>query len=396
MKQHLQKLKVISQLFGVIFILTGFVVVVYLVNRIVIRNYNFDFLKTFFTISFIATVVYFGILLIRDYTRIINLSLLISSMAITLLLMEIVLSTGYFDNLDSDKPVWIPYRYKLINEEINKEHHLKSAKNKFGFNDIRREYYRKSKDQIRIAVMGDSFIWGAAVEDSVIWSHKLQKKFNDHSLNVEILHWGVSNWSSKDERDFLYNNGYKFDINMIIVGVVVNDVDSGKFPLKIFINRYGIFYKILQRTILKIFPNSISFIIDYLNAFSNNYLGYGYENWLKLNYEKENLLIWRDVIQDILAFGKEHQIEILFILTPENRSPSIKNYFKTLETILTGLDANVINLYPVIVNRLEKYSNRQLWANPADGHPGSKVTKIYAEYTFGYLLNSGLIEQLTF
>lgn len=197
MKQSIQKLKVVSQLFGVIFILTGFVVGVYLVHRIVVGNYNFDFLKTFFIISFITTLVYFAILLFRDHLQVINLSLLILSVTAILCLIEIVLSTGYFDNLDSDRPVWVPYRYRLFNEEINKEHSLKSAKNEFGFNDIRREYNRKSKDQVRIAVIGDSFIWGAGVDDSLIWSHRLQKKFNDHSLNVEILHWGVDNWSQK-------------------------------------------------------------------------------------------------------------------------------------------------------------------------------------------------------
>ena len=394
MKQSIQKLKVVSQLFGVIFILMAFVVGVYLVHRIVVGNYHFDLLKTFFIISFIATLVYIATLLFRDHLQVINLSLLILSMAITLILMEIVLSTGYFDNLDSDRPVWIPYRYRLINEEINKEHRLKSAKNEFGFNDIRREYSRKSKDQVRIAVMGDSFIWGAGVDDSLIWSHRLQNNFNDHSMNAEILHWGVDNWSSKNELHFLYSIGFKFDIDMIIIGVVVNDVDSGRFPLRQFINKGSIFYEMLKKSLLKIFPNSISFIIDYLNAFSDTYLGYGYENWLKLNYEKKNLIIWRKVIQDILIFGKEHNLKILFALTPENRSLFLKNYFNTLESILTELDAKVINLYPVLENRLEEYSNRQLWANPADGHPGAKVTEIYAEYTFDYLFNSGIIKQL--
>jgi len=396
MKQSIQKLKVVSQLFGVIFILMAFVVGVYLVHRIVVGNYHFDLLKTFFIISFIATLVYIAILLFRDHLQVINLSLLILSMAITLLLMEIVLSTGYFDSLDSDRPVWIPYRYRLINEEINIEHRLKSAKNEFGFNDIQREYNRKSRDQVRIAVMGDSFIWGAGLDDTLIWSHRLQNNFNDHGMNVEILHWGVDNWSSKNESHFLYSIGFKFDIDMIIIGVVVNDVDSGRFPLRQFIDKGSKFYKILMKSLLKIFPNSISFIIDYLNAFSDTFLGYGYENWLKLNYEKENLLIWREVIQDILVFGKAHHVKILFALTPENRSILLKNYFSTLDSVLTELDANVINLYPVLENRLKEYSNRQLWANPADGHPGVHVTKIYAEYTFDYLLNSGIIKQSKF
>ncbi len=389
-------MKLISQIIGAILILTGFVVGVYIAYIIVIDSYNFDLVKILFTISFISILVYFSILLFRDHLRVINISLLILSVTAILCLFEIVLSTGYFDNLDSDNPIWIPYRYKLINEEINKKHRLYSAKNEFGFNDIQRDYKRTSKDQVRIAIMGDSFIWGAGVDDSLIWSHQLQNKFNDHNLNVEILHWGVDNWSTKNELEFLHSNGFKFDTDMIIIGVVVNDVDNGRFPLYQFINKGGKFYKILQKSILKIFPNSISFIIDNLNAFSDTYLGYGYENWLKLNYEKDNLLIWREVIQDILLFGKAYNVDILFILTPENHSRFLKNYFNTLESILTELDANIINLYPVLENRLKEYSNRQLWANPADGHPGAKVTEFYAEYTFKYLLSNRIIKQLKY
>ncbi len=389
-EKTIKVLKKISQLGGISVIVIAILCLVYFVKKMIFTKYDIDLLKSFIIIIFSATLIYFGIRLYKDYLQLLNLLILVFPLTLMLSILEIVLSTGYFDNLTSDTPIWIPYHYRVMNDEINMKHSLRSAENKYGFNDIERDYSRKTKDQYRIAVLGDSFIWGAAVDDSIIWSHRLQNKFDEIGLNVEILHWGIDSWSSKDEINFLEKFGYRFDIDMIIVGVVVNDVDIGRYSMSQLIDRGYYFYKVLQKTLLKVFPNSISFIIDYLNAFSNGYLNYGYANWLKKSYKKENLSIWKQIIRSMISYGKEHNVDILFVLTPENHSPILRNYFNKLDSILTGLDAKVLNLYPVIESKLKKYSNRQLWANPADGHPGNRVTEVYAEYTFQYLMSKGI------
>ena len=391
-ERNIKVLKKISQLGGIGLITIAMLCVVYQARLMIFSKYDPDYLKLFITILFSSTLIYSGIRLYKDYSQLLNLLILIFSLAFLLTIMEIILSTGHFDNLADDKPIWVPYRYRVMSDEINSKHCLTSNENEFGFNDIKREYNRKSEDQIRIAVMGDSFIWGAAVNDSLIWSHRLQNKFDKMGLNVEILHWGVDGWSSEDELEFLTKYGYKFDIDMIIVGVVVNDVDIGRYPMSELIDRNEWFYKFFQKTLLKIFPNSVSFIIDYLNAFSNKYFNYGYANWLEKSYKKENLLIWKQIIHKMISYGKEYNIDILFVLTPENHSSILKNYFNKLDSILTGLDAKVLNLYPLLENKLKKYSNRQLWANPADGHPGYKVTEVYAEYTFQYLMSKKILK----
>ena len=73
-------------------------------------------------------------------------------------------------------------------------------------------------------------------------------------------------------------------------------------------------------------------------------------------------------------------------MTPENYSDYVGQKFNLLEARLKELQACYLNLFPIVKNKLSKIPFRQLWANPADGHPGDKLTDIYAEYIYKYLL----------
>jgi hypothetical protein len=41
-----------------------------------------------------------------------------------------------------------------------------------------------------------------------------------------------------------------------------------------------------------------------------------------------------------------------------------------------------------VVKELSGYGIRELWANPANGHPGDLVTDVYARYSMDYLLEN--------
>jgi len=379
-------LRISSKIIGVAFVFSGVILFLYFIYSILNGFYEYDLIKTGLVLLINSILVILGLYVKRDIENFRNILLLFITIFFLLTMFELVLSTGYFDNLDSDSPIWIPYRYRLQDDNINNKHRLKAEQNKYGFNDINRKFKRESNNVLRFAVLGDSFVWGTGVADSLIWSHRLQKKFSDKSLNVEILNWGKDGWSTQNEKDFLYETGYKFDIDLIIVTVGANDVDNGKYKLRMMIHPQGEIYNLLQNTLLKIFPNSVSFIIDYINAFSNEYLGYGYSNWLKSNYSKENLLEWELYVKEIMQFGIKKDVKILFVLLPENHSKILDKYFKIMDSILNKINADYVNLFPIIKASLKNYTDRQLWANPANGHPGKLVTKVCSDYIFNYLL----------
>lgn len=60
--------------------------------------------------------------------------------------------------------------------------------------------------------------------------------------------------------------------------------------------------------------------------------------------------------------------------------------------LLKNAKIDYLNLYPAVHEELHHIPNRKLWANPGDGHPGDKVTDVYARHTYRYLMDQGYMK----
>ncbi len=380
-----------NRVFGISLIVFGVCLNEWTIKLITNYETRFDSIeKSVFLILIQILIISIGIyIIIKKKKAIQNIFILLLTLFILVVSIEIILSISYFQNLSSSAPIWIPQKYKNISIEINERHQLKSLSNKYFFNDINRSYKKDTLTNIRIAVLGDSFIWGAGVPDSVIWTRKLEKLFIRNGIECEILNWGKSGWSTLNEYNFLKNEGYKYQFDYLIFAFVVNDpiMDSSIHKLIIYPNGF------IERNILKpfslFFPNTVSFFTDLINNFLSTYSDYGYFNWLKNKvYTKNNLVNYSIMLRDIKKYCKERNIPFVFILTPENHNPILKKYFNQIIDILKEDKIPYYNLFPVIENALNKYSIRELWANPADGHPGNLVTEVYSKNVYEYLINN--------
>jgi len=379
-----------NKVFGIILIVFGVCLNEWTIKLISNYETRFDSIEKslcliLIQILFISVGIY---IIIKKKKAIQNLFILLLTLFILVVSLEIILSISYFQNLSSSAPIWIPQKYKNISIEINKRHQLKSLSNKYLFNDNNRPYKKDFSTNIRIAVLGDSFIWGAGVPDSVIWTRKLERLFIRNGFECEILNWGKPGWSTLNEYNFLKNEGYKYQFDYLIFAFVVNDpiMDSSIHKLIIYPNGF------IERNILKpfstIFPNTVSFSTDLLNNFLSTYSDYGYFNWLKNKvYTQNNLADYSNLLGDIKKYCKERNIPFVFILTPENHNPILKKYFDQILDILNEDKIPYYNLFPVIENALKKYSIRELWANPADGHPGNLVTEVYSKNVYDYIID---------
>jgi len=141
--------------------------------------------------------------------RTLTILLIPLSLTLCLVVLELLLEkTNFFDGEETAKPVYIPLKFKLINQKINEKNRLIASQNRHGFTDVQRQF-SKEKGKIRIAVLGDSFIFGDGVPYDTIWSHKLEKELLDKYENVEILSWGQNGWSTQNQYRFLKNHGIK-------------------------------------------------------------------------------------------------------------------------------------------------------------------------------------------
>lgn len=311
----------------------------------------------------------------------INLFLALCAIFLFLITLELVLRIPYFSDAGDRVRIWIPEKYRKINDEINARNKAFSRDNSFGFNDIEREV-RKKEGVYRIVILGDSIIWGDGLPYEAIWSHKVEKKMKQVTDEVEVISWGKNGWSTLDEFDFLKKEGPKFNIDLLIVGFVKNDPDMGRYTQK----HFSLHKKKELAVVRKILPNAVDFIGAYLDSVINRFSpDFGYDNWLKKLYTEQNLADYQRLLIRFSGFCRENKIKLLFVLTPHNPAPYFKTLYSKIIPLLEKTDIEYLNLYPAVVRDLSKYKHRKLKANPANGHPGDLVTEVYANEVVNYL-----------
>ncbi|MBE9542475.1 MAG: SGNH/GDSL hydrolase family protein [Proteobacteria bacterium] len=295
------------------------------------------------------------------------------------------------DDIDNPKPVWIPPSYKEMDIDIHKKNVNFASHNPFVFNDIARSR-GKLPGYYKIAVLGDSFIWGGGVNYSGIWSHKLEEKINKKYNNIETLSWGISGWNTLDELIFWRRFGKKFNIDYLIVGFVDNDPDLNNVERRNFKwQQSRAFYPVA-----KIFPLTFDFLVSYFNAFLENFFKeYGYNNWLKQTYSKENLEKYENVLQKFAQSCKDNDTPLLFVLTASNYHSSTKERHEKITSLLEKVGIDYLDLYPDVYEKFHDVNIRSLWANPANGHPGKLLTELYSQKVLSYLENEVKLEVIS-
>lgn len=379
----------IYKIIGIIFIVAGVFFNEWIFNQLLNYETNlFSSIKSLIIIAFQLIIILIGYSLYRNgKVALQNILLLCISFLIFVVLFEVTLSMPFAQDLESSTPIWIPKKYKDLTRQINKTHEETSSKNNYGFNDSNHDF--KKGNGRRIAILGDSFIWGDAVPDSVIWTKKLERKFIENSHEVEILNWGKSGWSTLDQFHFLMGDGNSFQIDYLIFSFVNNDPVMDSSYHKRLIHTSGFLYKKILIPMEYIFPNTVSFFLDLSRNFLSSYSDYGYLNWLNNKvYSENNLNKYSLLLQNIKKYCDERDINFLFVMTPENHNPIIEEYFNKIIILFNQNQIPYLNLFPMVNSELKNYSYRELWANPADGHPGNLVTTVYSNTVYNFFIEN--------
>ncbi len=319
---------------------------------------------------------------LKIYRYITNIILIFLSFLACLIIIEVVLRLEFLNEHDNPFPVFIPYKLKEINKNINQKNVAFSRQHPFGFNDkVRPE--EKPAGVFRIAVLGDSFVWGDGVPYEVIWSHRLEDKLSQkYGGKVEVLSWGLRGWSTIDQFNFLRKNGLRYHPDLLIVGFTANDPDMGDYPQQYFkVNLVPLIWPLRA-----LVPNAVDFFSEHLEAMVNKWSGrLGYQNWENQLYTPQNLEKYSELLEELAEFCAAHGIRLLFVLTPCYHDPGHQQRFAAIIPLLQKAHIDYVDLYPVLEKSLKGYKVRDLWANRANPHPGVLQTEIYAAAVGDYL-----------
>ncbi len=278
--------------------------------------------------------------------------------------------------------------------ELRLRSHRFAKQHPFGFTDLVRTEAR-APGAYRIAVLGDSFIWGSGIPHEDVWSHRLEERLRERYANVEVLSWGRNGWSTLDQLAFLDEHGRAFEFDWLIVGLVENDPDIGRFAR---INADARLRWIDENLALprRWFPRVTRLAggawLDRVHGTQND----EYQRWLDDLYTPENLVIYAEVLRDLAALARELEVGLTVAMTPSNRFEGrTANAFAKLEPLVRNAGIDVLNLLPAARERFDGYADTLLRASPVNGHPGPVMTQFFADQVATYLVEKpGLVAGL--
>jgi len=283
-------------------------------------------------------------------------------------------------------------QYVQLDYEISASHIEKA--NSLGFTDIERSLQAGS-NKYRIAVLGDSFVWGDGLADwNKIWSHQLEYKLRDQfGEDIEVLSWGDRGWSTNNQLRFLDETGSSYEIDYLIIGFVSNDPHIRGVSMA---RRSFVWQKVVKR-ILPMFENLVSISTTSLNALLYSlpyFTHWGYDGWARALYTPENLAEYDKLLQRLKTFSTQQGIGLLVVNTPTLHDDTDDFVFDKITPMLEALEIDYVDVGPTIQQRFGHLSpveaRAQLWANPADSHPGATLHSIYADEVFSFILDSNI------
>ncbi len=159
---------------------------------------------------------------------IINVSILIVSIVIALIIGELIIRNFYPQPIYAvDYAPW-GWKHIEIKDGISFNRGMETRENKaritynsFGLRNTYDPEIPKPSNVYRILILGDSFADGLEVSDgevvSAVLERKLQKSLKERGLKVEVLNAGVSGYSYGQMAMYLKNNGMRFQPDLVIL-----------------------------------------------------------------------------------------------------------------------------------------------------------------------------------
>lgn len=315
-----------------------------------------------------------------------NIVFFLCGISLALASIEIALRGGAFWS-DFN---WTPQPYFDLRDELSKTAKLEAAGHPLKFRD-KQIHATKEPGKFRIAVLGDSFIYGTGLKDQDRWSRKLENRIQAVAPNVEVLHWGREAWSTQAMIVALKDHYRTWGIDLVVLSFNSNDPDMGDHPQW----ELGIGYGLPSDPfwpIHRVFPNAANFLGGHYRRYRESVdTRYGYSNWEAKLWTPENLTKYEAMLRQFHEYLLAEKLPCVVVLLPLTTAPYYEDRLKTAEAMFRNSGFDVLNVFPILQKRFDQIPPELVYAHRGDPHPGPGVTEVYAEAMAEYLLGGGLV-----
>ncbi len=127
---------------------------------------------------------------------------------------------GFSQNLE--KRVSYPAYFKKEMNLINRTYHFEANREGIRYPDISQE--KKSPEEIRVLVIGDSFVEGLGVEAEQAFPALLEKEYSEENKNILFINGGISGANPDVYARVLDKIGFSYHPDKLLLAIYANDL----------------------------------------------------------------------------------------------------------------------------------------------------------------------------
>ena len=350
-----------------------------------IQTLQFSFLVAGFLLFLLfVSLFYFEShykLFIRKHSSIIQNTLLLIGILIFFLLIGEIFAYSTNDNND-------PLMYSIEKKGVL-FNFPDSILNNEGVRD-RNFLITKPDNTIRIIVLGDSYTFGAGIENaSDTYPKVLERKLNNFNFNknYEVLNFGISGVDTQRELEIIKERALKYEPDFLIIGYVLNDLKNVDPEIRTF--------ERLRLPIIGFALSRISYLYNFLESRINKVaLNFGktpYEESLKAYFNSEiNKNEARKTFKEILKIAKEKEIKVLLMIFPPFYQ--MKNYqFQPAHEFIEEVAQENSFIFLDLLEVYKDYDEKDLQVSKHNSHPNEFGHELAAEAIFEKLKKENFI-----
>lgn len=263
----------------------------------------------------------------------------------------------------------------------------------------------KARDEKRILVIGDSFVWGYGQSNiNYTWWRMLDQKIKSQGYNnINVYAAGKWGYNTKMELDNILNNDKlikKIDPDLIIIGYVHNDPEVKKNEENVIRDDYE-FSK--ANLLYKIYPKTTKELTTKLNKLSDNYtylkivgnlFANRYDYRTKLITEGSSYREYKKVLFQTDMKLKKIGVPYFYYFGMYNNNKIIDKANKKIENTMKKMNIPVYNNSDNLKDNIDLFlknnslNESNLGVNPADSHPGVIITNEFSKDVFDILFRN--------